>query len=82
LDNIPIGARGLARLPAAGAASSSAPSGPPSHLTAALDSVARAYNAARHAQKLAAAAAEAFGSEAEVLLETRAALEAMRNAQR
>lgn len=47
-------------------------------LNAALDSVGRAYNAARHSQKLASAASEAFASEAEVLLEARSALEALK----
>ena len=42
------------------------------------DSIGRAYNATRHAQRLSAAAATAFASEADVLLEAKAALDAIR----
>ena len=42
------------------------------------DSVQRAYNATRHAQRLSAAASAAFSSEAEVLLEAKATLDAIK----
>lgn len=42
------------------------------------DSVQRAYNATRHAQRLSAAASAAFTSEAEVLLEAKATLDAIK----
>jgi len=44
-----------------------------------IDSLARASTSAKHSQKLAAAAAEAFGAEATVLAETKAAFEAMKS---
>lgn len=53
-------------------------SGSADKIDTALDSITRGFNAARHAQKLSAAAAEAFASEAEVLLEAKSALEAIK----
>jgi hypothetical protein len=47
-------------------------------LDSAMDSINRAYSACRHAQKLSAAAAEAFSQESEVLLEAKSAVEAIR----
>jgi len=44
-----------------------------------IDSLARASTSAKHSQKLAAAAAEAFGAEATVLAETKASFEAMKS---
>ena len=44
-----------------------------------IDSLARASTSAKHSQKLAAAAAEAFGAEATVLAETKATFEAMKS---
>jgi hypothetical protein len=47
-------------------------------LDSAMDSINRAYQACRHAQKLSAAAAEAFSQESEVLLEAKSAVDAIR----
>jgi len=45
----------------------------------AIDSLARACTSAKHSQKLAAAASEAFGNEATVIAEAKATLEAMKS---